>query len=156
MSQVNLKILGVLLVAGGTAKLFSNLQIIRWSLVNLFQPGAFTVFHDYVILNVEFMFFFLFLPLAILISGIGVFRIRKWGWKLAILVCAITFLVNFIGIINFAHAVYELQSSPMPPLSEGALNKIMSMWPTYVSALVSALLIVFLTLKSTIIIFNNR
>jgi hypothetical protein len=150
-----IKFLGAFFVAVGSFKLLSNVQGIWWFLANLFRPSAYPTFHDYLFYSSASLFFFIIFPLGILMSGIGIFKIRKWGWQLAVLVCTITFIISFIGIINFAYAVYKTHNIPMPPIPKGAHVGIVSMWPTYISAVISPLLIWLLTRKSIKTAFHN-
>ena len=150
-----IKLLGIFFVAVGSIKLLSSAHGIWWSLNGLLRPSSFATFQDYLLYSAVSLFFFIILPLVILVAGIGILKLKKRGWQLAILVCAITFIINFIGIINFSCAVYKTHNIPMPPIPKGAHVGIVSMWPTYISAVISPLLIWLLTRKSIKTAFLN-
>ena len=74
---------------------------------------------------------------------------------MAVIACMVTFVVNFIGTINFVFAVYKSQNVPMPTIPEGAHVEIVSMWPTYIYAVTSVLLLLLLTRNSIKKAFNK-
>jgi hypothetical protein len=152
-----IKFLGVIFITVGLLQLILGAKDIWWHLVFIFRSSAYPSVHGYLFYSAVSLFFFIILPLAIGISGIGIFRIRRWGWILAIMVCTITFIVKFIGTIYYAFAVYKSEGNPMPTISEGAqVAGFVSMWPTYIYAVTSALLILLLTQSSTKKAFNNK
>ena len=143
-----IKLLGVLFVATGLLQLISKAKGILWSLFDLFHPNHFVKIEDYILLGPISLFFLVVLPVAALISGYGMLKIRRWGWLLAIISCLITFIMNFYGAVNFILANYKVQNPPMPKFPEGAHIVVVSMWPTYIYAGVSAVLILLLTRNS--------
>jgi len=151
-----IKFLGVLFITVGSLQLMMGANDIWWPLVFMFSPSAYPSVHDYLFYSAASLFFFIILPLAIGISGIGIIRIRRWGWLLAIMACTITFIVKFIGTINYAFAVYKSKGNPMPTIPEGAqVAGFVSMWPMYIYAITSALLILLLTRSSIKKTFNK-
>jgi len=142
-----IKNLGIFFILIGTIKLFSNINGVWMLLTVLSHPNSLS-FEDYLLYGFIPLLFLFFLPLLIIIAGIEVFKKRKLGWQLAMAVCIITLIINVVGIINFAYAVYITSNIPMPSISNGSSVGIVSMWPTYVSALVNILLIFLLTRKS--------
>lgn len=150
-----IKLLGILFVALGSIQLILNARDIWWSLSNLFHPDHFMTIQDYILGGPTSLFFHLVLPVATPISGYGLLKIRRWGWWLAIINCVVTFISSFIGIVYFAIASYKARNLPMPKFPEGAHIVVVSMWPTYIYAVVSALLILLLTRKSVKDAFNH-
>jgi hypothetical protein len=150
-----IKLLGVLFIAVGSLQTFLRAKDIWWLLTFLFRPNAYSTVHNYLFYSAASLFFFIILPLAILVAGIGVIRIKRWGWILAITVCAVTFIVKLIGTMNFEFAVYRLKDHPIPPITEGAVVGYVSMWPTYIYGIASGLLILVLTRNSIKKAFHN-
>jgi hypothetical protein len=153
-----IKMLGAVLVSVGSLQLIWRLKDSWWAFAGLFRPSSFATMQVYLISGATSLFFIIIsiiLPLAIFIAGIGLIRIRRWGWILAVTVCSVTFIIKFIGTMNFAFAVYMLKDNPIPPIPEGAVVGYVSMWPTYIYGIASGLLILVLTRKSIRKAFHN-
>ncbi len=143
-----IKLVGVLFIIVGSLQIILKVKGIWWSLTFLFRPNAYPTAYDYLLYSTASLFFLIILPLAILVSGIGLIRIKRWGWMLAITVCTITFFIKSVGTINFVFAVYKLKDNPIPPFPNGAVVGYVSMWPTYIYGIASGLLILVLTRNS--------
>ncbi len=155
MNRSAIKLLGVLFISVGSIQLILNAKRIWWSLFDLFHPGHFMTIQNYILTGPTFLLVLLVLPVSILISGYGLLRIRRWGWFLATINCVVTFIRNFPGIVYFAVASYKARNLPMPKIPEGSHVFVISMWPTYIYAVASALLILLLTRKSVKDAFNH-
>jgi len=149
-----IKLLGALLITTGSLQLIFSAEGIWLTLAGLFRPSSFWSFQAYLYYSAASLFFFIILPSAIFMAGIGLFKFRQWGWQLAVTVCTITLIVKLIGTINFAYAAYKTWDLPMPKMPEGAHVGIVSMWPTYIYGIISALLILLLTRNSIKSAFN--
>jgi hypothetical protein len=154
-----IKILGAVFVTVGSLRLIWTLKDSWWALAWLFRPSSFATMQVYLISSATSLFFFIIsiiLPLAIFIAGFGIIRIKRWGWILAVTVCSVTFIIKFIGTMNFAFAVYMLKDNPMPPIPKDAVVVgHVSMWPTYIYGIASGLLILVLTRDSIKKEFHN-
>ena len=82
------------------------------------------------------------IPVAKLIAAYGLLRFRPWAWRVAIIPLTVDFLFCLIGAINFAIQSYRYRYFQIP---EGyRVVKVISMWPSYIIALLSAFAILFL------------
>ncbi len=79
-----IKILGAFFIAAGSIQIILSANDTWWSLSGLFHSRSSMKVQDFLFYCTEYLFFFLILPLAILPSGIGMIRIRRWGWLLAV------------------------------------------------------------------------
>ena len=149
-----IKLLGALFITTGSLQMIFSAEGIWLTLANLFRPGSFWSIQAYLYYSVAGLFFLIILPSAIIMAGIGLLKFKRWGWQLAVTVCAITLIVRLIGTINFAYAVYKTWNLPMPKIPEGAHVDVVSMWPTYIYGIISALLILLLTRNSIKGAFN--
>lgn len=145
--EKTIKLLGIFFIIVGVLQLIFNAKDIWWSLVILSYPSSFSL-HEKLFFTAVSLILCFALPLTELMAGFGIIKIKKWGWWLAIVSCIITFIANFYGTINFAIASYKFQNTPIPTAQEGAHIEFISMWPTYVYAIVSVLLIILLNQKS--------
>ncbi|HAS54204.1 MAG: hypothetical protein A2X56_03490 [Nitrospirae bacterium GWC2_57_13] len=144
-----IKLLGATLIAVGSLQLTLRAKDIWWSLAMLFRPASFVTIQEYLVYSGASLFFFIVLPLAIFIAGVGMVKTRRWGWLLAVIVCTITFIVKVAGAVRFAIAVHESRTLPIPAIPEGAyVGVAVSLWPTYIYAVTSALFILLLTRTS--------
>ncbi len=88
------------------------------------------------------------------ISAYGVYRLRPWGWGLALLALSIDFLYRLFGAINyFTFSIQHPEPLPIPP--GYADIKVVSLWPSYIICLISLLSIVALTRKSVKVAFKK-
>ena len=94
------------------------------------------------------VFFSIFIPTIACISGIGLLKLKKWGWYFAIITTLIVFALNLTGTIKFIIASYQYRNVPMPPIPEGAVVQYVIMIPTYIYTIVTLLLIILLSRKS--------
>jgi hypothetical protein len=143
-----IKLLGTFFIIVGSLQLILYAKDIWWSLVFLFNPSPLRSLQENLLLSAASFLLFVMLPLAALIAGFGILKIKKWGWWLAIASCILTFIVNFYRTINFAITTYKFKNQPIPPIPEGAHVIFISMWPTYIYTVISALLIILLTRKA--------
>ena len=142
--------MGFLFIVVGLLQLISEAKGIWLSLFLLFRLNAYPSLLGYLIFNIAFLFFLIILPLAILSAGIGIIKMRRWGWRLAITVCSITLVIKLIGAVNYAFAVYMAGNNLSPHIPAGAIAVFpISMWYSYIYGIVSGLLILILTRKST-------
>ncbi len=93
---------------------------------------------------VLFLVFSVVVPLLTVFAGWGVFKFRHWGHMLALVICTLMFIVNFVGSINFAVQSYKAIDAPTPVIPKGSVAVYQSMWPTYITAIVSGVLVVIL------------
>lgn len=149
------KLLGIFFIIVGGLQLILYANDIWLSLVFLFHPSPLMSLRENLLWNVASFLLFVALPLATFIAGCGILKIKKWGWCLAMASCILTLIVNFYGTINFAITRYQFRNLPMPIIPESAHVEFISMWPTYMYALISALLIMLLTQKSIKNAFNH-
>jgi len=76
------------------------------------------------------------LPLLKLVSAYGLLQIRPWARKLAIGTLSFDFLIRFIGAIKFVILVMQYRNKPIPPIPQDAVvGQVISMWPSYIIAL---------------------
>lgn len=147
------KLLGAFFIIVSILQLILNAHNNWLSLTDLFRPYSLRSLKEYLFLS---LFFSFALPIATLIAGFGILKIRTWGWWLAMMSCIITFIANSYGAINFAIACYKFQNTTIPTVPEGAHIEFFSMWPTYMHAIVSALLILLLKQKSVKIALSSQ
>jgi hypothetical protein len=148
-----IKILGSFFIAVGSLQLISGAKDIWGSLEMWLRPGSFMTIQEYFYFTAISLLILIVLPLAVLMAGYGMVRIRRWGWFLAMIACVARFLLSLYGTINFAIANHKSLNIPIPKIPEGAQVELVSMWPTYIYALSSALLIV-LSLEIVRKVFN--
>lgn len=142
-----IKLFGTFFIIVGGLQLLLNANAIWVSFFFLFNPSPSRSLQDNLLWNTASLFFSFALPLATFMAGFGIIKIMKWGWWVAMACCIFTFIVNFYGTINFAIQSYRLQNMPMPKIPVDAHVMYISMWPTYMYAVISALLILLLTRK---------
>ena len=140
--------LGAFFIIVGGLQLFYYANDIWLSLFILFHPSPQMSLQENLLWSSTSLLLLVVLPFATSIAGFGILKIKKWGWWLAMASCILTFIVNFYGTINFAIASYKFRNLPMPTIPEGSYFIFISMWPTYIRAIISALLIILLTRKS--------
>ena len=150
-----INLLGTFFIIVGTLQLILNTNNIWWALRDLLHPSSLRSLKENLLLSVSGLLIFFVLPLATFIAGFGIRKIKKWGWKLAMASCIITFIINFYGTINIAINSYKFRNMPMPAIPQGTHVVFISMWPTYTDALISALLIMILIQKSIKNEFNH-
>jgi hypothetical protein len=141
------KLLGIFFIIVGALQLILNTNNIWWSLVDLFHPSSSRSLQENLLLSAACLLLFLTLPLATFIAGFGIIKIKKWGWWLAMANCIITFVINFYGTINFAITSYKFRNLPIAAIPQGTHVIFISMWPTHIYAIITALLIILLTRK---------
>jgi len=86
------------------------------------------------------------LPFVKLVAAVGLFRIRKWAWVLAIVALTLDMLLRIVGAIR--HSLESPQDLPELALCSGVVVEEISLWPSYVIALVSAV--------SLLVLANSR
>jgi len=110
-----------------------------------------------------FFLFFLFIYLIIIlkiISAYGLFRIRIWGRKLAIVVLATDFINQVYKVINGWLYFFGYLKSSIPELEPYSpttvIAKFISMWPIYLLASISLISIIILLLKPIKKVFSKK
>jgi len=78
--------------------------------------------------------------LAQLISSVGLFRIRRWAWILAVIALSVQVLLMSIGAVRIA----LLSQAPPPPIEPGAVVRTFSMWPSRVRTMLNAIAVLLL------------
>ncbi len=134
-----IKILGVLLIIVGSSHLIFKAKVIWWTSQSFFHPGSFMSTQEYIFHVLASILVLILLPLATLISGYGLFRIKKWGWILAMISCGTTFILSCIGTISFAIVSNKYRTIPMPNIPVDMHVETFSIWPTYIKVVISAL-----------------
>ncbi len=86
-----------------------------------------------------------------LVAAIGLFRLRKWGRQIAIVVLSADFIIRLSGAINAW--TWHLRHPESPPVFDGEVTVLtVSMIPSYIIAIVSLICVVVLSqriIKST-------
>lgn len=143
-----IKILGSLLIFFGLFKLIYGINGVWWPIRVLLTPSTYNTLSELFFFGGTTLLLSLILPILALVSGFGLIKVKKWGWIWSIIVSLIIFVINFSGTINFAVASYLLRDVPFPEISEDAVVASVSMWPTYIYALISILFVLILTRES--------
>lgn len=82
------------------------------------------------------------IPVAKLIAAYGLLRFRPWAWRAAIIALTVGLFFHVTGAINSAIQFYGYREFQIP---EGhRVVQVISMWPSYIIGLLSALAILFL------------
>ncbi len=95
------------------------------------------------------------LPLSELVAAYGLFKLRPWAWKTAVALLSFDFLTRFIGAINFVIQVMRFRDKPIPPIPKGAVVGVISMWPSYIIALLCGIFVFILIQPSVKEIFKQ-
>jgi hypothetical protein len=90
----------------------------------------------------------LVLPVAKIVGGCGMLKLRLWARKIAIMVFCVEYLIGIMGAVLFYFQSYRLQSLPSTLYDDAMAIGTLRMVPTYVFALVSLLFIALLTRDS--------
>lgn len=142
-----IKIISIILVLYGGYLLISGINGVWWTVKFLFYPTSNTFLEIVYYSSLTFLFS-LILPFGAICGGIGLFKKKKWGWVLSIIISLIIFTMSFVGTINFAMASYYNRTIPIPPIPEGVIVEEVSMIPTYITAIISLAFIIVLNRKS--------
>ncbi len=105
------------------------------------------------------LFSFLFtvlLPLLKLLSAYGLFKLRPWAWKITVAVLSFDFLSRFVGAINFVIQVIQFRNKPIPPIPQNAVVGVVSMWPSYIIALLCGISVFLLIQPSARELFKEN
>jgi hypothetical protein len=84
------------------------------------------------------------IPLITIISGWGLLKLRPWAHLLAIGISVLMFILSFCETIYFLVQRYYAGNVPVPEIPEGTIVGYYSMWPTYITVVVSGVLILIL------------
>lgn len=145
MRNIELTVRGVaaVLILWGLYKIIGDSRYIWVSL----RYGLFSSDTDMKLfwLLVLFLVFSAVIPLVAIIAAWGLFEFQRWGHRLALSVCTLMFVVTSVGGITFLVRSYNAIDVPVPVIPEGSVGVYMSMWPTYITAFVSGLLILLLS-----------
>lgn len=87
----------------------------------------------------------LVLPVAKIVGGCGMLRLRLWARKIAIIVFSVEYLIGIMGAIFFYLQSRRLQALPSVLYDDAMAMGALRMVPTYVFALISLLFISLLT-----------
>lgn len=90
----------------------------------------------------------LVLPVAKIVGGCGMLKLRLWARKVAIMVFSVEYLIGIMGAILFYLQSYRLQVLPGVLYDDAMAIGTLRMVPTYVFALISLLFIALLTRDS--------
>ena len=93
-----------------------------------------------------------------IVSAYGLFRIRSWARNFSIIVLLADFLTRLYGIINFwSYYFQHPEPHPIPQEGEGVgvIIEYISMWPTYIIAFISLILVIILWQKPIRKIFKK-
>ncbi len=150
------KSLGILFVLIGFVQLISEIKDIAWSLFDLSHPNHFMKIPDYILLGPVSLICHFVIPIVTIISGYGIFKIKKWGWLSGIIICAVILLKNIPGIIYSFFVIIKTRNLPIPKFHEGAHIIVVRLWPTFIYTSVSAVLIFLLTRNSVREVFKKR
>ena len=85
------------------------------------------------------------LPLFAFASTYGLFKFRPWGRVSALTICSFVLMSGLYSAVRFAIEIYQYQDVSPPPISERAVHFIyVSMWPAYITGLVSGIMVLLL------------
>ena len=87
-----------------------------------------------------------------IIAAYGLFRLRKWAWKLALVVLSIDFSWHlFAAVYHFV----SFRHSKTPPVPPGTITVTVSLWPSYIICILSLFSIILLARKPVRTVFEN-
>ena len=140
-----IKALGIITIVLGALPVLNYLLMIMYILRAIFAKGRPPERMSVLFIIIAFS---LVLPVAKVIGGYGLLKIRLWARKLTIAVFAIEYLIGFTAAMFFGIQCYRLRHMP-PSMYDNAITVgTLSMLPTYIFALVSLLVIALLTRNS--------
>lgn len=90
----------------------------------------------------------LVLPVAKIVGGCGILKLRLWARKITIAVFGVEYLIGVMGAIFFSLQSCRLRALPSVLYDDAMAIGALRMVPTYVFALISLLFIALLTRKS--------
>jgi len=99
------------------------------------------------------------LPGAELVAAYGLFQLRPWAWKIAVVTLSLNLILRVIGSLNYVIQVMQFANTPILPISEDAVVvQTVSMWPIYIIGIICGISILILvqTAVKEIFIKNNK
>ena len=84
------------------------------------------------------------LPIIAFASAYGLYKFRPWARMSALTLCSFVLLTGLYSAVRFVVETYQYQGVSPPPISDGAVFIDVSMWPAYITSLVSGILILLL------------
>jgi hypothetical protein len=84
------------------------------------------------------------LSIIALTSACGLIKFRSWARVSALTICSVVLLSGLYSAVRFAVDTYQYQGVPPRPVPEGAVLIDVSMWPAYVTGLVSGISVLLL------------
>ncbi len=140
------KVLAIISIIYGAIKLPSGMKSVWWISQHFYYSTSNSFWGILYLSSLTFIFSVVF-PIGAICAGLGLFKEKKWGWILSIIVSLIIFTINCAGTINFIIASYFFRNIPIPPIPEGAHVGYYSMIPTYSATLISLAFIMVLRHK---------
>jgi hypothetical protein len=140
-----IKVLGIVTIVMGALPMLDYLLMIMYILRSISAKG-----NPHGRLSGLFIIIALslVLPVAKVIGGYGLLKIRLWARKLAITVFTLEYLIACAGAALFANQCYRFRHMPPSMYHEAIAIGTLRMLPTYILALVSLLFIALLTRDS--------
>ena len=142
-----IKLLALLLVVYGTAKIFLGVKGIWFAIIYIFYSSSITFLSILYAVGVPFLFIVL-IPVAAIVGGVGLNQRKKWGWILSITVTLVIFSLHCSGTVNFLIASYFYRDIPLPAIPEDSHVEYVSMIPTYLTTIFSLIYVLILNHKS--------
>jgi hypothetical protein len=131
-----------ILIAWGLYAILSHAQDIRTAV----QYGLFASKLDpkYVALLVMVALFSVVIPLIAIVSGWGLFKFHSWARLLALSLSIVSFIFTMGKSLEFALRRFYYWNVTAAGIPEGSVIVYFNLWPTYVTVLVSGVLILIL------------
>jgi len=140
-----IKMLGIITIVLGALPVCDYLLrialLVRDVLAGMKPPGNMLLILILVALS-------LVLPVAKIIGGYGLLRLRLWARRITIAVFGIEYFIGFIAALFFCAQCYRFRHMPPAMYDEVLTIGTLRMMPTYIFALISLLFIALLTRES--------
>jgi len=140
-----IKVLGIATILMGALPMLDYLLMIAYILRSIHEKGKpqERMSALFIIIAVS-----LVLPVAKVIGGYGLLKIRLWARKLTIAVFTLEYLIACAGAVLFANQCYRFRNMPPSMYREAITIGTLRMLPPYILAFVSLLFIALLTRDS--------
>ena len=96
------------------------------------------------------------IPLIAIISGWGLLKLRPWAHLSALSISVLMFTITFFNTIYFLVQSYYARNVLVPKIPEGAIVTHVSMWPMYITVIVSGVFILVLRWKPIRTLFAGK
>ncbi len=106
--------------------------------------------------NMLHLLFFVMIPLIAIISGWGLLKLRPWAHLSALSISVLMFILTFFETIYFLVQSYYARKVPVPEIPEGTIVGYVSMWPTFITVIVSGVLILVLRRRPIRTLFAGK